>query len=159
MLRAYCDSLWKHMYIMSKAYFDSFVEIYVMSKHIDIMSVGGHVHYVKAYFDNWRTCTLCQSILWQLGDLHIMSKHTLTVGGHVHYVKAYFDSWGDMHIMSKHTLIVGGHVHYVKAYFDSWGTCTLCQSILWQLEDMYIMSKHTLTVGGHVHYVKAYFDS
>ena len=61
MLKAYCDSLWKYMYIMSKAYFDSFVEMYVMSKHT--LTVGGHVHYVKTYFDCWGMCTLCQSIL------------------------------------------------------------------------------------------------
>ena len=141
------------MYIMSKAYFDNFVEMYVMSKHT--LTVGGCVNYVKAYFDSWRTCTLCQSILWQLEDMYIMSKHTLTVGGHVHYVKAYFDSWrtctlcqsilwqlGDVYIMSKHTLTVDVHVH-----------------ILWQLGDVHIMSKHTSTVGGHVHYVKAYFDN
>ena len=145
------------MYIMSKAYFDNFVEMYVMSKHT--LTVGGCVNYVKAYFDSWRTCTLCQSILWQLGDMYIMSKHTLTVGGYVHYVKAYFDSWWTCTLcqsilwqgMCTLCQSILWQLTYMYIYFDSWGMCILGQNILRQLVDMSIMSKHTLTICGNVH--------
>ena len=158
LIRTCCVGLWN---VNVKSILWQFVETHVHYVQGILWQFCGNVCYVQTYWHyvSWRTCTLCQSILWQLEDMYIMSKHALTVGGHAHYVKAYFDKLEDMYIMSKHTLTVGGHAHYVKAYFDSWRTCTLCQSILWQLGDMHIMSKHTLTVGGHVHYVKAYFDS